>query len=174
VVKPQVIWPTVKYLIKKDGSKASTAIHGPLDLKYQPLNCGLENQFTPRDLCDGNNKWQAETRVQALHETVDGTSLKNVRPCEIQKLIRSPKLRKACGNDGIPNECLRNLQRRPLTYSTHLYNHCLRLLDFPKSWKVRRMLGMLYDALYIFMLPSVFKSSVTQKQIPAIIRAIRI
>jgi hypothetical protein len=33
------------------------------------------------------------------------------------------KLRKACGLDGIPNECLRNLPRRPLVHLTHLFNY---------------------------------------------------
>jgi hypothetical protein len=45
------------------------------------------------------------------------------------------KLRKACGLDGIPNECLRYLPRRPLVHLTHLFNHCLRLSHFPKPWK---------------------------------------
>jgi hypothetical protein len=45
------------------------------------------------------------------------------------------KLRKACGIDGIPNECLRHLPRTPLVHLTHLFNHCIRLSHFPKSWK---------------------------------------
>jgi hypothetical protein len=34
----QVIWPTVKSLIKRDRPKAPTAIHGPLASKYQLLD----------------------------------------------------------------------------------------------------------------------------------------
>jgi hypothetical protein len=45
------------------------------------------------------------------------------------------KLRKACELDGIPNECLRHLPRRPLVYLKHLFNHWLRLPYFPESWK---------------------------------------
>jgi hypothetical protein len=48
-----------------------------------------------------------ETRVQALLASVDETPLVKVRPCDIHKLANSLKLRKACGLDGIPNECLR-------------------------------------------------------------------
>jgi potassium voltage-gated channel Eag-related subfamily H protein 8 len=44
-------------------------------------------------------------------------------------------LKKACGIDGIPNECLRHLPRRPLVHLTHLINHCIRLSHFPASWK---------------------------------------
>jgi hypothetical protein len=37
---------------------------------------------------------------------------------------------KTYGFDGIPNECLQHLQRRPLMHLTHLLNHCLWLLSF--------------------------------------------
>jgi hypothetical protein len=52
------------------------------------------------------------------------------------------KLRKACGIDGIPNECLRHLKRRPLVY-THLLNHCLRLWHFPNPWKEAKIITLL-------------------------------
>jgi hypothetical protein len=35
-VTSQAIWPVVKSLIKMDGPKALTVVHGPLGLKYQP------------------------------------------------------------------------------------------------------------------------------------------
>jgi hypothetical protein len=61
-VTPQAIWPVVKSLIKRNEPKATTAIRGPLGLKYLPLekaitisDC-LEYQFTPHDLCDENHK----------------------------------------------------------------------------------------------------------------------
>jgi hypothetical protein len=44
-------------------------------------------------------------------------------------------LRKVCGIDGIPNECLRHLPWQPLVRLTHLFNNCLRLSHFPNSWK---------------------------------------
>jgi hypothetical protein len=41
-------------------------------------------------------------------------------------------LRKACGLDGIPNECLGYLlPRRPLVRLTRLFNHCFGLSHFP-------------------------------------------
>jgi hypothetical protein len=36
-------------------------------------------------------------RFQAVLEAADNTHLENIRPCVIQKLIKSLKLRKACG-----------------------------------------------------------------------------
>jgi hypothetical protein len=52
-----------------------------------------------------------EARVQALLEAVDKKPPERIRPCDLQKLINSLKLRKFCGIDGIPNECLRHLPR---------------------------------------------------------------
>jgi hypothetical protein len=76
-VTPQGIWPIAKSLLKRDGSKASTAIHGASGLKFHPSekanaipDC-LEIQFTPHNLCDENH----EQRVEALHETVENNPL---------------------------------------------------------------------------------------------------
>jgi hypothetical protein len=55
-------------------------------------------------------------------------------------------LRKACGLDGIPNECLRHLRRRPLVHLTNLFNHCLRLSHFPKPWKEAKVTALLKPA----------------------------
>jgi hypothetical protein len=102
----------------------------------------LEIQFTPHDLCDKNHEWWVEAKVQALLETVDKNTLQRIRPCDIQKLIKSLKLRKACGTDGIPNECLRHLPRRPLVHLTHLFNHCLRLSHLPNPWKEAKIITL--------------------------------
>jgi hypothetical protein len=137
-VTPQAIWPIAKYLIKRDGPKSPTAIQGPLGLKYHLVekaneiaDC-LENQFTPHDLSGDNNEWRVEARVQALLEAVDNNPPERIRLCDISKLINSLQLRKACGMDGIPNECLRHLPRRPLLYLTRLINHCLPISHFSK------------------------------------------
>jgi hypothetical protein len=49
---------------------------------------------------------------------------------------------KACGLDGIQNECLRRSPRRPLLYLTQLLNHCLRLSHFPKPWKEAKIITL--------------------------------
>jgi hypothetical protein len=51
-------------------------------------------------------------------------------------------LKKACGIDGIPNECLRRLPRRQLVHLTHLINHCNRLSNIPTSWKEAKVLAL--------------------------------
>jgi hypothetical protein len=140
-VTPQAIWPIAKSLLKRDGPRAPTTIRGPSGLKFQPsekanaiANC-LENQFTHHDLCDEIYEQRVGARVQTLLEAADNKPPERIRPCDLQQLISSLKLRESCGIDGIPNECLRQLPRRPVVHLTHVFNHCLRLSHFPKSWK---------------------------------------
>jgi hypothetical protein len=52
-----------------------------------------------------------------------------------QKKLDFFKLGNACGLDGIPNECLRHLPKRPLVYLTLSFIHGFRLCHFPASWK---------------------------------------
>jgi hypothetical protein len=107
----RVYGPIAKSLLKRDGPRVPTAIHVPLGLKFLSLEKAnaiadyLGNQFTPHDLCDENHEWRVETRVQALLEAVDNNTPGRIRPCDLQKLIHSLKLKKACGIDGILNEC---------------------------------------------------------------------
>jgi hypothetical protein len=60
-VTPQATWPIAKSLLRRDGPKASSAIHGPSGLKFYPIDKAnpivdcLENQFKPPQLCDENH-----------------------------------------------------------------------------------------------------------------------
>jgi hypothetical protein len=76
-----------------------------------------------------------EARVQDLLEAADSDLPERIRPYDLKKLLDSLKLKKPCGIDGIPNECLRHLPRRPLVNFTYLIDHCIRLSHFPTSWK---------------------------------------
>jgi hypothetical protein len=92
------------------------------------------------ELCGDNHERWVEADVQTLLNTVDTTHPQRIRPCDVQKIIKSLKLKKACGIDGIPNECLRHFPRRPLVQLTHLFNHCFRLSSFPYSWKEAKII----------------------------------
>jgi hypothetical protein len=113
---PQALWRIAKSLLKRDGPQAPTAIHGSSGLKSHPLEKAnaiadyLENLFTPHDLCDENHERRVEARVQALLEAVGDSPQERVRPCDVQNILKTLKLKKACGIDGIPNECLRHLK----------------------------------------------------------------
>jgi hypothetical protein len=115
-VTPQAIWPIAKSLTKWGGPKTPTAIHGPLGPVFYPIEKAsvianyLENLFTPHELCDTDHERRVEARVQALLTTAGENSSVNFRLCDVSKEIRSLKLGKACGIDGIPNECLRQFQ----------------------------------------------------------------
>jgi hypothetical protein len=144
-VTPQATWPIAKLLTNRDGPRAPTAIHGPLGIKFHPLekantiaDC-MEKQCAPHDLCEENHKWQVEARVQDLLKAADIDPPDRIRPSDLQNLIESLKLRKACGIDAIPNECLRQLPKRSLVHLTNLFNHCNWLSHFPKSWKEAKM-----------------------------------
>jgi hypothetical protein len=121
---------------------------GLLGLKYHPLDKAnaiadcLENQFTPHDLCEENHEQRMEARVQALLEAVYSDPPERIRPCDLQKLLNSLKLKKACRIDGISNECLRHLPRRPMVHLTHLINHCIWLSHFPTSWKEAKVIAI--------------------------------
>jgi hypothetical protein len=111
-ITPQALSPIAKSPMKRDEPRAPTAIHCPLGITYLSnkyaiviANC-LENQFTSHDLCDENHERRVETRALVLSAYVDSTPFGKIRPCDIHKLENTLKLRKACGVDGIPNECL--------------------------------------------------------------------
>jgi hypothetical protein len=99
-ITPQALLPIVKSLMKRDGTKAPTAVHGCLGITYHPnektkaiADC-LDNQFTSHDLCDKNHKQCVQTRLQALHTSVDDIPSEKVRLCDIQKLVKTLMLRK--------------------------------------------------------------------------------
>jgi hypothetical protein len=87
-----------------------------------------------------NSRWRLESKLCWKLRIV--TPPERIRPCDLQKLLNSLRLKKACGIDGIPNECLRHLPRRPFVRLTHLINHCIRLSHFPTSWKEAKVVTL--------------------------------
>jgi hypothetical protein len=54
-------------------------------------------------VCDSDHERRVEAQVQTPLTTVDESPPVKLRPCDVSKDIRSLKLGKACGIDGIPN-----------------------------------------------------------------------
>jgi hypothetical protein len=89
-VTPQALSPIAKSRVKRDEPKGTTAIHGPLGVKYHPLDeadavadC-LYDQFTLHDLCDGNHDWRVDTRVKACSKAYKEPPA-NVRTNDVHK-----------------------------------------------------------------------------------------
>jgi len=121
-VTPRAIWPIARALLNRDAPKAPTAIHGYRGLKFLPYekanaiaDC-LENRFTHHDLCEEHHERRVEALVQDLLETEDTAPSEIIIPCDLKRLIKSLRLKKACGIDGIQNECLRYLPKRILVH----------------------------------------------------------
>jgi hypothetical protein len=136
--------------MKRDGWKAPTAVHGPLGITHHPNGNAnaicLENQFTSHDLCDENHEREVESRESNISSAYicSRHPRRKVRPCDIRvhRLINTLPLRSFCGFDGIPNEHLTHIPRRPLVYLTHLFDHWLRLFHFPKPWKEAKVITL--------------------------------
>jgi hypothetical protein len=142
------IWPITKSLTKGGGRKAPTAIPGPLGPALYPnekasvIGDYLENLFTPHELFETDHGRREETRVQALLISADEKPSVKFRPCDVSKGIRSIKLGKACGINGIPNKCLWHLPRRALFHKTYLFIQCLQLCHFPAPWKEAKIIAL--------------------------------
>jgi hypothetical protein len=87
--------------MKWDAPKAPTALHGSLGikchLKYKAVviaDC-LEIHFTSQEMYDENHERHVQTTVQALLSSVDATPLEKIRPCDINNVANSLKMRKA-------------------------------------------------------------------------------
>jgi hypothetical protein len=90
---PHAIWPLAKCPMRRDRTKAPTAVHGPSGIKFLPLekvnviaDC-LENQFIPHDVYEENHERRVQARVQALSEGVDDNPPEKVRPCDVEEVI---------------------------------------------------------------------------------------
>jgi hypothetical protein len=148
-VTPQGIWPIAKFLTKGGGPKAPSVIYdltGPIFYptgKAKIIADCLEKQFIPHELCDSYHKIQVEAGDSALLATVGEDIPVKFQPCDVSKEIQSLKLGKASCFDGIPNEYLRHIPRRPLAHLTLLFNHCLRFSHFLAPWKEAKIRTLL-------------------------------
>jgi hypothetical protein len=69
-----------------------------------------------------------EAQIETLLATVEEDIPVSFRLCDVSKEMQPLKLGKACGFDGIPNECIRNLPRTPLVHSF--------IQSLPSAWSL--------------------------------------
>jgi hypothetical protein len=73
---------------------------GQIGITYHPnektsviADC-LEKRFISHDLCDENHERRVETGVQVLLPPADDTALEEIRPRDIQKLVKDIEFEK--------------------------------------------------------------------------------
>jgi hypothetical protein len=147
-VAPRAIWSIARALLNRNAPKAPNATRGYHGLNFFPYekanaiaDCS-ENHFTHYDFCEEHHERRVEALVQDVLETEDTAPSERIRSCDLKRLINTLRLKKDCGIDGIPNECLWYLPKRPLVELTHLFNHCLRLSYFPNAWKEAKIITL--------------------------------
>jgi hypothetical protein len=122
-----------------DSWKASVNINSLSALQYHPLETAnaisdyFDNLFTPHVLREENHERRMEPRAQALLEA------ERVGYCDLQKSVKSLKLRKACRISFSPNEYVRRFPRRYLVQHTHLFKHWFLSWYFRTSWDVAQV-----------------------------------
>jgi hypothetical protein len=95
-----------------------------------------------------------EAQVEGLLATVDEDIPVKFRPCDVLKEMQSLIIGEACGFDGIQNENLRRLTRRPLVHLTRIFNHCLRLGQFPAPRKEIKFITLPKPGKYSLFSPN--------------------
>lgn len=63
-----------------------------------------------------------------------------IAPSEVARAVRSLKVKKAPGHDGIPNAALKWMPMRGLVSLTRLFNGILRTGHFPSTWKTGKVI----------------------------------
>ena len=61
---------------------------------------------------------------------------------EVYATINTIKSKKAHGPDEIPNKIIKSLPKKAILTLTKIYNSCLRLSYFPKSWKIGKVIAI--------------------------------
>jgi hypothetical protein len=64
-------------------------------------------------------------------------------PYEVHEAIRSLKVSKAPGPNGVPNMALKHLLKRAVSFLAHVFNAVLRIHHFPQAWKHARVISIL-------------------------------
>jgi hypothetical protein len=94
--------------------------------KAEALADSLETQFQPMNDPSDPAVIQMVNEVMRAYEYAPASEPKLSSPLEIQQAIRCLKVRKAPGQNGIPNTVLRHLPQRAITFLTKVFNAVLR------------------------------------------------
>jgi hypothetical protein len=113
-----------------DSEKAG-ALADSLDAQFQPVNDPLDPAVI-----------EMVNKAMRAYEYAPASEPKLTSPSEVQQAIRSLKVGKAPGPNGIPNRVLRHLTKRTITFLTKVFNAVLRLQYFPSALKHARVVSI--------------------------------
>lgn len=72
---------------------------------------------------------------QLATTTMDTDVIQPITTADVKNVAKTLKNKTACGPDRISNRCIKNLPPEAIQLVTDIFNACLHLAYFPKSWK---------------------------------------
>ena len=111
--------------------------------KAEALADSLETQFQP--VSDPSDPTVIEMVDVALRSyfLTPASEPELTNPDEVQEAIRSLKVNKAPGPNGIPNRALKHLPQRAVSLLVRIFNAVLLTHHFPPMWKHARVISIL-------------------------------
>lgn len=136
-------WQLIKAL--KNEKQPRRAINTPHGLSFDPLTIAEtfattyeeQNTLPLLQLTQREHVEEMDTRHRVeryLHRAPVSPPLLTTAS-EVRNVIKARKGTSAPGLDGVTNDQLKHLPRKPLVLLTRIYNTCLKLHYFPCNWK---------------------------------------
>lgn len=143
------VWKFVK-IIKNQPKTIQTLKEGGKILLTHREKCeALKSHFLSAHNTTINNSSTQENKV---NQTVNSFHRNNnildfdpselIKPKDIIKIIKNLKSKKSTGLDKVNNRTIKKLPRNVLVYLNLIFNSCLKLGYFPKSWKISKVIAI--------------------------------
>lgn len=91
------------------------------------------------------NEQTVKQSINIVQNTLPDTSSTfhyHTKPKEIRAIIKSLRLKKAPGIDGINNTILKKLPRKAIVLLNTIFNACINLSYFPSEWKIAKVVAI--------------------------------
>lgn len=140
-------WQLVKAI--RSSPQPRRALTTPQGLQFDPLQLAetfvesFERQNTPAhydlDIQERVEVFNTVSFVHLFRQQPPHHQPTLTTPTEVRKIIQHRKGSSAPGADGISNDHLKHMPRKPLVLLTRIINSCLLLQFFPTQWKTARL-----------------------------------
>jgi hypothetical protein len=143
----QSLWKMTKRVMRVPTPSPPLQVPGGLALpdfeKAEALADILEAQFQPVNDPSDPAVIEVVNKTMRAYEYAPASEPKLTSSSKVQQAIRSLKLGKAPGPNGIPNRVLRHLPKRAITFLTKVFNAVLGRQYFPSAWKHSRVVSIM-------------------------------